>query len=276
MLQKMKTIVLLTGSELRHDFFRKFIACDSEINVLASFCESKKGNLSEIVKKEESKNEFRTNHLSARELTEDDFFGIFSHTVQDLSNPQFLEKGEINNPEYVQQIIELNPDIIISYGCSIIRSELLTIFKKRFVNIHLGLSPYYRGSGTNFWPFVNNELQFIGTTFMHIDHGIDTGEIIHQLRANINSNDTIHQIGNRLIKDSFVECIGLIKNFDALDDMEPIAFDKTTERYYRKKDFTEESLKIAYHNLDLGSLDKYLNEKEGIDAKYPILKNPKI
>ena len=65
------------------------------------------------------------------------------------------------------------------------------------------MSPYYRGSGTNFWPFVNNELQFIGATFMHIDEGVDTGEIIHQIRANIFHDDNIHQIGNRLIRIHF-------------------------------------------------------------------------
>ena len=37
------------------------------------------------------------------------------------------------------------------------------------INVHLGLSPYYKGSATNFWPFVNNELQFLGVTFMVTD-----------------------------------------------------------------------------------------------------------
>jgi len=47
----------------------------------------------------------------------------------------------------------------------------------------LGLSPYYLGSGTNYWPLVNEKPEFVVATFMHIDTDIDTEEIIHQIRA---------------------------------------------------------------------------------------------
>ena len=40
----------------------------------------------------------------------------------------------------------------------------------------------------------------VGATFMYIDAGIDTGEIIHQIRADIVIGDSPHSIGNRLIK----------------------------------------------------------------------------
>ena len=271
-----KKVILLTGSELRHDFFRKFIANDKEIEVLATYCESQKGNLQEMVKREEGSNSLRVNHLDARSTTEFDFFGIYCDAVEDKSHPIFIEKGEINEQEHVKRILDLNPDILISYGCSIIRSELLTVFAGRFVNIHLGLSPYYRGSGTNFWPFVNNELQCIGTTFMYIDEGIDTGEIIHQIRAEINFNDNIHQIGNRLIRNSISECKKLIKSFKKLKRVPPLSFDKHNERYYRKKDFTEDALKIAYNNLYNRSVDKYLENKALLDLQFPIIENPTI
>ena len=217
-----KKLVLLTGGELRHEFFRKFISNQKSIEVLSSYCEDKKEALLKIINKKKSLNDLRLKHISARESTEIDFFKLYCDNTEDKSNPIFIKKGDINTSKNVNNIIQLNPDIIISFGCSIIKSELLDKFKGRFVNIHLGLSPYYRGSGTNFWPFVNDELQFIGTTFMHIDAGIDTGKIIHQIRAQINFNDNIHQIGNRLMKDSFIECVTLIRNFDVLNDMPQI------------------------------------------------------
>lgn len=268
-----KKVVLLTGSELRHTYFRKYIANDKKIEVLATFCESQKTSLKEVVENDNFENSIRLEHLASRELTEKLFFDTYCNTVKDKSNPIFIEKGDINKIEYVEKIIDFKPDLIISYGCSIIQSELLTVFQNKFINIHLGLSPYYRGSGTNFWPFVNCELQFIGTTFMHIDKGIDTGEIIHQIRANINLNDTIHTIGNRLIKDSFAECILLINSFHKLKKKEPFVFDKKNEKYYRQSDFTEDSLKVAYQNLSNGLINKYLNNKKKIDLKYPIIIN---
>ena len=47
---------------------------------------------------------------------------------------------------------------------------------------------------------MNNEFEFFGYTFMYLDEGIDTGEIIHQGRPKIFPYDNPHQIGNRLIK----------------------------------------------------------------------------
>ena len=271
-----KKVVLLTGAELRHEFFRKFISNQKEIVVIASYCEDKRGTLLKTIYKDESSNELRMKHLSARDSTELDFFELYCNQTQDKSNPKFIEKGNINNSLHVNNIIRLNPDIIVSFGCSIIKSELLYRFKGRFINIHLGLSPYYRGSGTNFWPFVNNELQFIGTTFMHIDAGIDTGKIIHQIRAQINFNDNIHQIGNRLIRDSFIECTKIIKNFDRLAFMPQIIFNKQEEKYYRKKDFTENKLKVAYKNILENSIDQYIKRKISIDEEFPIINNKSI
>ena len=37
------------------------------------------------------------------------------------------------------------------YGTTIIKGDLIRIFEKRIINLHLGLSPYYRGAGTNFF-----------------------------------------------------------------------------------------------------------------------------
>lgn len=271
-----KKIILITGSELRHEFFRKFISMHKNISTLSTFCESTKGNLSEFIDSEIKTNDLRKLHLSTREFYERDFFKVFCDAIEDKSNPIFIDKGDINHQDIVSSIIDLNPDLIISYGCSIIRSELLEFFSGRFLNIHLGLSPYYRGSGTNFWPFVNNELQFIGTTFMHIDKGVDTGEIIHQIRGEICFDDNIHQIGNRLIKDSIVECVKLIQSFNQLEKMNQLEINQNEKRYYKKKDFTEESLEIAYKNISEGSLLKYLRNKTKFEKEYPIIKNPKI
>lgn len=266
--------VLLTGTEIRHEFFRKYVASSDGVKVLSSYCESQKGDLTEVVSKDNNPKELRSAHLSAREATEKDFFQVFNARIPDESNPKFIVKGEINESEHVEAIIKLNPDIIVSFGCSIIRSKLLSIFKGRFVNIHLGLSPYYRGAGTNFWPIVNKELEFIGTTFMYIDEGVDTGEIIHQIRAEINIQDNIHQIGNRLIRNSFIEVVRLIRNFQKLERVEQISMGNYKERVYRKKDFTEDSLERAYENISNGIVAEFLANKSEALEKYPIITNP--
>ncbi len=269
----MKKIILITGSELRHEYFRKFISLQNGVNVIATFCESKIGSIEQIVK-EQDFNNLRRDHLSNRLTSEIEFFNEFCNVSLDKSNPIFIEKGEINNQVIVDKIVELDPEIIISYGCSIIKSNiLLEKFYKKFINIHLGLSPYYRGSGTNFWPFVNNELQFVGTTFMFIDKGIDTGEIIHQIRADFDINDSIHSVGNKLLLKTFKICYDIIANFSLIENHKVysnINNKNFSNRYYKKSDFTENSVEKAYYNIENGIIKNYIENNHEL---YPIIKN---
>lgn len=92
-----KKIVLLTGTELRHTFFRKFIAKHNFINVLASFCESTKLNFSEFSDQDEKTNDLRKLHFLSREITEKDFFQSSCDIIEDESNPIFIKGGDINN-----------------------------------------------------------------------------------------------------------------------------------------------------------------------------------
>ena len=268
-----KRVVLLTGSELRHSFFRMYVSGNKGIDVIQTFCESRKGNLNEVVQKGGGVISHRMSHLAMREQTEKDFFEVFCQTVEDRSKPKYIERGDINREDIVQEIKDLNPDVIVSYGCSLIKSSLLDDFEGRFMNIHLGLSPYYRGAGTNYWPFVEKEVHLVGTTFMYIDAGVDTGNIIHQLRANVNYGDNVHQIGNRLIRDATIECVNLILSFNDLDKMEPLDFDVAREKYYRKKDFSEVSLDIMYTNFRENMISKYLIEQDALIRQSPIIQN---
>ena len=241
-----KKVIIITGSELRHSFFRKYLALSEGIEVVASYCESEKGSLQEFVSKSNYENELRTSHLAQREQVEKDFFGLFCSCAEDKSNPVFIEKGTINDQKYQDAFKQLDPDLIISYGCSIIKEPLIGLLTNRFINIHLGLSPYYRGSGTNYWPFVNDELQFVGVTFMHIDSGVDTGEIIHQYRARMLEGDNIHQVGNRLILDTAEICRKVILKFDDIQSLKQVTIDKQEERYYKKRDFSDGKYKKRY------------------------------
>ncbi|OOZ44933.1 formyl transferase [Solemya velum gill symbiont] len=271
----MKRVVILTGSELRHEFFRKYIALSEEIDVINSYCEGQEKSLRNITEQNAAADDIRLKHLSAREQSEKDFYELFTETASDNSNPIYLPKGDINKPEYADAIINSNPDLLISYGCSIIKEPLLSAFEGRFINVHLGLSPYYRGSGTNYWPLVNGEPEFVGATFMYIDAGIDTGEIIHQIRANFSLGDTPSQVGNRLIVEMSRVFQKIIINFDKLEKMEQLPV-PPDEKVCMKKHYTDESVISLYRNFENGLIEKYLNEKEERCNKAPIIKNPAL
>lgn len=249
-------VIILTGSEIRHEYFRKKIACDRRIEVLTSFCEGSEKSLENQVRENSESSTLELQHVEARLQAEKDFFGEFLASIDDKSKPQFIAKGEINCPQVVSSITSLNPDLLVCYGSSIIKSDLLQNFSGRFLNVHLGLSPYYRGSGTNVWPLINNEPDMVGATFMYIDAGIDTGEIIHQIRADIVIGDSPHSIGNRLIRKMTKTYTDVIAKFDLLERPEqPSAKGKL----YYQKDFDHKSCKKLYENLKGGMIERYLS-----------------
>jgi phosphoribosylglycinamide formyltransferase-1 len=268
----MRKIVILTGSERRHVFFRQFVALSHDIHVIRTYCEGEERSLRAMLDKEETITDLRKHHLLAREQAEEDFFRLFVENVPDHSNPISLPKGAINSDKYTQAIVDSKPDLLIAYGCSLIREPLLGAFKGRFLNVHLGLSPYYRGGGTNYWPLVNEEPEYVGATFMHIDAGIDTGEIIHQIRAKYSWGDTPSQVGNRLIVEMSHVYRDIIVNFDKLQKTPQIP-KPLTEKIYKRKDYTEESVAILYRNFRNGLVERYLAQERERCAKVPIIKN---
>lgn len=252
-------IVILTGSETRHVYFRKMLASDRRITVLASYCESDEKSLANHMSQNLQSSQLEIQHIEARTQSEIDFFSDYIGSCEDESNPKLIRKGAVNDGAIVNEIVAMNPDLLICYGSSLIKSDLLTKFQEKFLNVHLGLSPYYRGSGTNVWPLINLELHMVGATFMHIDAGIDTGKIIHQIRADIYLGDSPHTIGNRLIRKMTSTYAEIICNFNNLEcEKQPVSEGKL----YYQRDFTAESCAQLYLNFSQSMIEKYLNSSK--------------
>lgn len=270
------SIVILTGGELRHTYFRIGMAMQPGVRVLASFCEGAEKSLTaQYTNSGNYDEDIRASHIAGRLQTETDFFASAVKWSADKSNPVSINKGDINSPQIVKSIIGSDPDLLICYGSSLIRSELLDVFSGRFINAHLGLSPYYRGSGTNFWCLVNGEPECFGATFMYIDAGIDTGKIIHQIRGHMNPFDTPHQIGARLIKD-MTEVYGrLVKQFKSLENM-PKLREPESSRLYKEKDFSDAAVRQLHENFSDGMIPRYLSERPKRDKLFPVISNPAL
>ena len=250
-----RRVVILTGSELRHTYVRKIIAADEGIEVVATYCEGVEQGLRARLEKRDHLEWIERAHIDARDQVERDFFEDYVASAEDFSRPRYLAKGAINDPEIVDEIKTLNPDLLVCYGSSLIKSDLVETFAGRFLNVHLGLSPYYRGSGTNVWALINGEPGMVGATFMHIDAGIDTGAIIHQIRARLVVGDSPHTIGTRLIKDMALAYAQLIRNFDDLASMEQ---PEGEGRLYLRKDFTSEACAALYARFGDGLVQRHL------------------
>jgi len=262
----MRKIVILTGNELRHQYFRLKVASAENICVLASYCESDEKSLKHRTNQNPDSSGLQKLHVIAREQSEKDFFEDAVGSIEDKSNFRVIPKGSINDENIVKEIKALSPDLLVCYGSSLIKSSLLDDYEGRFLNVHLGLSPYYRGSGTNVWPLINGEPFMVGATFMYIDAGIDTGKIIHQIRADFFIGDSPHSVGNRLIKKMAATYCEIIRMFDLLSDpAQPV--NKGT--LYLTKTFDRDACDRLYEMCQSKMIYEYLNRST--DEAYPAI-----
>ena len=114
-----------------------------------------------------------------------------------------LENGiEVFQPKKIKEnyeyILEMNPDIIITcaYG-QIIPKELLFTPKYKAINVHASLLPKLRG-GAPLHRCLINGYDKTGITIMYMDVGMDDGDIITQSSIDIDFNDNVGIIHDKL------------------------------------------------------------------------------
>ena len=118
---------------------------------------------------------------------------------QDLSR---IEVNDINSNKAKNFIAELKPDLIIVSGTSLIKHGLINIAgESKIINLHTGLSPYYRGGPCTFWCLHNEKLEYLGATIHFLTAGIDSGDIIISSRmTDIGSGDNEATLDAKVVK----------------------------------------------------------------------------
>ena len=251
---KMK-IVVLTSNSLRHKFLANTLSSYCDDALIISECKPQTSSF------DDSKNYTKIeNHFLLRDKTEESFFPNDNYFIP--KTLPILYK-EVNSPYVYKVIKNFKPDILIIFGSSIIKESLISLLPTgHIINLHLGISPYYRGSGTNFWPFVNNQLEYLGSTILHLDAGIDTGDIICHVRPKIELNDNVHTLGCKIIKSSVESLIKIIKLLDEGKKLNRVKQWDVKDRYYKTKDFDEIALSKYKNNLKNDMIKNYLDSED--------------
>lgn len=120
------------------------------------------------------------------------------------------------NPETINRIKLLNPDIIIvvAYGL-ILPKELLTIPKLGCVNIHVSLLPRWRGAAPIQRAIIAQD-KISGVTLMQMNEGLDTGDILIQKEIPIKNNETAKELSERLNVLSTEIIIEYLQNYNSI------------------------------------------------------------
>lgn len=150
-----------------------------------------------------------------------------------------LKSGDLNKVSMGVLEEALKADVFVVFGSSYIKSPLVDfLIDQKAINIHMGISPYYRGSSCNFWAPYDGHPELIGATIHILSRGLDSGDILYHALPKSEEVD-IFSLGMKAVRvahDSLVERIRTNEIFE----YESIPQDRTKEyKYTKNKDFTD-------------------------------------
>ena len=115
----------------------------------------------------------------------------------ELNIPVF-QPDKVKNPEFVDILKEMNPDVIvvIAFG-QILSKEILDLPKYGCINVHASLLPEYRGAAPIQWAVIDGKKES-GVTTMYMAEGLDTGDIIDKKVIELDKKETGGSLFDRL------------------------------------------------------------------------------
>lgn len=252
-------VVFLTGSHPRHAFMARSLQAAGVLVGLV--IEQRESFIPEppLDIPLETRSLFRK-HFAARDDAERRFFG---GTVLPKAAQRDVTIDALNTPETVAFINDLKPDLVLSYGVHKLTPETLNgISCPRKWNIHGGLSPWYRGVTTHFWPSYFLEPQMTGMTMHETTEAIDGGAVVHQSVAGLVRGDGLHDLACRAVTALGQEMPQLMR---VVSDGNTRAPHKqgTTGRIWRSVDWRPEHLHLIYEVYGDRIVDHYLDGRFG-------------
>ena len=136
--------------------------------------------LNDIILLTDNKNS-KTYTSEQRTLSLQNGFKIDESVEKTLTNNNFNFKkfnfSEINHPELIKYLKNLDSKYFIFSGGGILKNEILNIGKK-FLHLHPGIVPHFRGSTCFYYSILKNN--DCGVTAFIMDENLDTGNIVLQ------------------------------------------------------------------------------------------------
>lgn len=251
-------LILFSGDHPRHLFVNKeAIKYFDEILIIVMQREELLPNPSNDLSLHD-KNLFQK-HFENRYRVESKIYGdLNAHEVFRNHDPIFIKPDELNSKLIAEKVKKFKADLCFIFGADLILDPVIDELPADKINLHLGLSPWYKGAATLFWPFYHLEPQFCGSTFHQITHQADAGKIIHQCVPKLFLGDTIHDVGARCVvkaKDDLNKIFSYWKKSQGFEGV----LQKTTGRNWRKIDFHGSQLRVIYDLYQDKIVDNYLS-----------------
>jgi len=195
---------------------------------------------------------------------EDILKNILKDNYRELDyNGPIYKYYDVNSSDFHKKIVSIKPDLMIVFGTSILADSIINMAKVAAINVHYGLSPYYRGDKTTIWPIYNDEPEYIGVTIHHLSSKIDGGAIITQERPLLDKNETLFSIELKLAKLATELVIKTIEYIELHNEVPGVKQDFSKGKLYLSKEITEDFFKDVKTKFE----GDYFKKRIPIDEK---------
>ena len=209
-------------------------------------------------------------HFESRLETELNGYGdLNAEEVFKNIKTMFCKPDEFNKEKVIKYVSREKYDLCLIFGTDLIKENLMSVLPNKSINLHLGISPYFKGSATLFWPFYFLMPQFCGATFHLITNEPDAGKILHHSTPKLSKGEKIHEVAVNVVKSATEDMVKLISN----KKIENWNFysQKNIGKLFLESDFHPSHLRIIYNEHKNLIVDKYL--EGSLTSKKPKLIN---
>lgn len=113
-------------------------------------------------------------------------------------NLNILQPTNLKDDEFIKDLQNLNADLFVVVAFRMLPEIVWNMPPKGTINLHASILPNYRGAAPINWAIINGETQSGVTTFF-IEKEIDTGKIIDRAYVDIDENETVGELHDRLM-----------------------------------------------------------------------------
>ena len=118
--------------------------------------------------------------------------------ARELGIETILQPEKLRDEEFLAALRALKPDLGIVIAFRMLPEVVWAMPRFGTFNLHASLLPQYRGAAPINWAIINGDTETGVTTFL-LNHEIDKGAIIGQIREKITADDTVGTLYDRLM-----------------------------------------------------------------------------
>ena len=109
-----------------------------------------------------------------------------------------LQPVKLKDEEFVEELRSLNADLQIVVAFRMLPEVVWNMPRLGTFNLHASLLPQYRGAAPINWAVINGDTETGITTFF-LQHEIDTGRVIQQVKVPISDTDNVGDVHDKLM-----------------------------------------------------------------------------